>query len=227
MKREEFDGDQSSPGWRRRWALHKVKPGTGKPLKPFRWWQMLNRSLFYLRMTDEDGRPVEYAVDVKHSGNSETGLVEAQLYLDGRHNALSTTPAIFPVPGGDIEVKVSSFGMKRVHYVADDGTEQQLIPDSSSAEGRRASFDRTHPGLSRGLGVVTLIALVLGLVILAPQLVEQISKIPPIADKIGTFTSPFQLSVLENTVVTIVTILASTERALRLRFNWLLDGSAG
>jgi hypothetical protein len=213
--------------WRQDRAIRRIKPGDGRPLKRFRWWQLLGRSLMYLNLKTSDGQEGVYAIDVRHAGNSTTGEVEAALYLNGRHHAQSRTPAYFPVEGGTIEVKTSAFGLKRAHYVTDEGTERQLTPDPRSAEGRREHFDRTSPGLSSLVGTVTLVVLVLGLVILIPQLIGTITQIPPIAENIGTFTSPIQLSGWWNTAVTVITGIASTERALRLRHNWLLDGGAG
>ncbi len=40
----------------------------------------------------------------------------------------------------------------------------------------------------------------------------------------GTIISPIQLPAWMNISLLVVTILASTERALRLRYNWILDG---
>lgn len=57
-----------------------------------------------------------------------------------------------------------------------------------------------------------------------PQLVEQISEIPPIAERGGTYTAPVHLSAGLSVALVVATLLASTERALRLRHHWLLDG---
>ena len=213
--------------WRQARAVQRVKPGDGRPLSRFRWWQLLGRSLLYLHLKTGDGRQAVYAIDVRHGGNSTTGEIEASLFLDGRHHAQSRTPARFPVEGGTIDVKTSAFGLKRAHYVAADGTERQLTPDAHSAEGLRERFDQTHPGLSSLVGTITLVVLILGLLILLPQLVATLSQIPPVAENIGTFTSPIELSGWWNTAITLVTGIASTERALRLRHNWLLDGGVG
>ncbi|MFH8492998.1 hypothetical protein [Streptomyces coeruleorubidus] len=213
--------------WRHRRAVQRVKPGDGRPLKPFRWWQMLTRALFHLRLMNEDGRQTVYAVDVKHQKQSE-GYVKAHLYLDGRHQAESKVPAVFPVQGGTVEVRTSAFGLKRCHYVTAEGAEHQLIPDPASAEGRRARLDRAHPALSRWIGFLSSIVLVTGLVLLILQLAEQVTRAPEgVAQYVGTFTSPIDLSAWGNVVVGLVTVAASTERALRLRYNWLLDGGAG
>ncbi|WP_055611982.1 hypothetical protein [Streptomyces phaeochromogenes] len=213
--------------WRRHRAVQRVKPGDGRPLKRFRWWQMLTRALFHLRLMNDDGRPTVYAVEVKHQNASE-GYVTAHLYLDGRHHAESKVPAVFPVRGGTVEVRTSGFGLKRCHYVTAEGAEHQLTPDPASAEGRRARFDRSHPALSRGIGLFSAIVLVIGLVLLILQLAEQVTRAPEgVAQYVGTFTSPVDLSAWGNTVLGIATVAASTERALRLRYSRLLDGAAG
>ncbi|WP_413811416.1 hypothetical protein [Streptomyces sp. OE57] len=213
--------------WRHRRAVQRVKPGDGRALKRFRWWQMLTRALFHLRLMNDDGRQTVYTVDIKHQNTSD-GYVKAHLYLDGRHHAESRVPAVFPVRGGTVEVRASGFGLKRCHYVTTEGAEFRLIPDPASAEGRRARFDRSHPALSRCIGFLSVIVLVVGVVLLILQLAEQITRNPEgVAQYVGTFTSPIQLSAWSNTVVGLVTVAASTERALRLRYNWLLDGGVG
>ncbi|MGW5861673.1 hypothetical protein ACWFRJ_05795 [Streptomyces sp. NPDC055239] len=212
---------------RRRRAAQRVKPGDGRPLKRFRWWQMTFRALFYLRLPEDGGRQTVYAVDVKHSGNKSTGVVEAHLYRDGRQHALSRLPAFFPVPGGTVEVRGSGFGLKRCHYVTAKGTEHQLTPDRDSAEGRRAHFDGAHPTLSRVIGLLSSIMLVVALALLLCQLIEPVTEVEPIARRFGTFTSPVSLPTWGNILVGVGAAAASTERALRLRYHWLLDGGVG
>ncbi|MEV0219042.1 hypothetical protein [Streptomyces sp. NPDC050704] len=213
--------------WRHRRAVQRVKPGDGRPLKRFRWWQMLTRALFHLRLMHDDGRQTVYAVDVRHQSQSE-GYVKAHLYLDGRHHAESKVPAVFPVQGGTVEVRTSGFGLKRCHYVTAEGAEHQLVPDPASAEGRRARLDRSHPALSRCVGFLSATVLVIGVVLLVLQLAEQVTRAPEgVAQYVGTFTSPIGLPAWGNTVVGLVTVAASTERALRLRYSRLLDGAAG
>lgn len=208
--------------WKQRRAARRVKPGDGRPLRPFRWWQLVGRVLFYLRLTGLDGRRTVYAVDVRRWGDKETGELRADLYLDGHHHARSKLPAVFPVEGGTVEVRMSAFGLKRCHYVTTTGTEHQLVPDRDSAEGRRAYLDRAHPSLSRVIGLLSVVMLLISLTILVPQLVE--TALPP---DIGTFNSPFDLPVWLNAAVVVGSLSAGTERALRLRYHWLLDGAAG
>ena len=200
-----------------------MKPGDGHPLPRFRWWQLFSRSVFHLRLAVPDGSRQAWTVDVRHGGDSN-GTVLAKLYRDGVHEATSKLPAKFIVPGGTIEVVVSGFGIKRCHYVTPDGVERQLAPDPASAEGRRARLDRAHPVLSRAMGSASLIILVVALVLGVPQIIDEISHIPPIAENIGTFDSPIHLPAWANISLVVATLVASTERALRLRYNWVLDG---
>lgn len=201
----------------------RVKPGDGHPLPKYRWWQAFSRALFHLRLMDANGVVETWSVDVRLWGDSN-GEVIAQLYQDGVNRARSKLPASFAVPGGTIEVAASGFGLKRCHYVSDDGRTRQLTPDPRSAEGRRARLDHDHPGVSRGIGAASVLVLVAGLVLGVPQIIEQITAIPVVADNIGTFVSPIHLPAWANISLLVGTLAASTERALRLRYNWLLDG---
>jgi hypothetical protein len=213
--------------WRRRRAVQRVKPGDGRPLKRFRWWQMfLGRALLHLQLTGDDDRRVVYSVDVRHWGDKDDGVVRARLYRDGRHRAESKVPAVFPVEGGAIEVATSAFGVRRCHYVAFDGAQRQLTPDPKSGEGRRARLDRDHPTVSRLIGFVSVVALVVGVGLNLLQILEPISRVPPIADNLGVFESPIHLPLWLNIAFGLAAGLASTERALRLRFHWLLDAGA-
>ncbi len=210
--------------WKRRRAARRLKPGDGHSLPRFRWWQPLSRTLFHLRLTAADGRTETWSVDVRLWGDKDDGEVRSRLYRDGRHEATSRLPAAFPVPGGVIEVAASDYGLKRCHYVRDDGTERQLVPDPASAEGRRARLDRDRPGVSRTIGVVSWAVLAVALVLGLPQIVEEVSQIPPVAEHVGTFTSPVRLSAPVNVTLVVATLVASTERALRLRDHGVLDG---
>ncbi|MGW2329630.1 hypothetical protein ACWC5C_28285 [Streptomyces sp. NPDC001700] len=213
--------------WRRQRAAQRVKPGDGRALKPFRWWQLPFRALFHLRPTSDDGTHPVYAVDIRHWQNYSSDTLKAHLYRDGRQHAVSTLPAVFPVPGGTVEVRTSAFGVKRCHYVTDGGYEHQLVPDPHSAEGRRARLEHGHPALSRAIGLLSLCVLVAALAILIPQAAEQLTQPEAIAQHTGTFTSPIDLPKWGNITLGFATATASTERALRLRHSWLLDGGAG
>ncbi len=181
---------------------------------------MLSRTRFHLPASD--GGPA-WTVDVRLWGD-DNGEVVAHLYRDGIHQSSSTLPAAFAIPGGVIEVEASGYGLKRCHLRLDDGRERQLVPDPVTAEGRRARLERKHPGVSRLIGLVSFAVLVVALVLGIPQIAEQITQIPPVAERVGTFTSPISLPGWFNTGLVVAALLASTERALRLRYHWLLDG---
>ncbi|WP_433697090.1 hypothetical protein [Nocardiopsis sp. CA-288880] len=212
--------------WRNRLAARRLREGDGHALRRFRWWQLFGRSLFHLRLTGDDGREAEYTIDVRHQGEPEDGVVRAHLYLEGRHSARSKTPASFPVPGGRIEVSTSGFGLKRCHYVTDDGAERRLIPDPRTGAGRRARLDREHPALSRWIGAASVVLLILGVGLNLLQIIEPVSQIPPVQEAVGAFASPVRLPLWLNIALGAGAALGSAERALRLRYSWLLDGAA-
>lgn len=207
--------------WRQKRAIDRVRVGDGRALQPFRWWQLPGRALFYLHVDELD-----YAVDVRHWQNQSSGEVDAHLYRGDRHLAESKLPATFPVEGGLIQVAMSGFGIKRCHYVTDDGTERQLTPDPASAEGRRARLDRNHPVASHLAGALSIVMLLIGVAALVVQMAEHLSQIQPVADSIGVFTNPFDVPLWLNIALTVGAALASLERGLRVRYHWLLD-SAG
>jgi hypothetical protein len=212
--------------WLDRRRLARVKPGDGRPLAPFRWWHLLRRSLLFIELPVGDGRSSTFAVEVRHGGDAETGEIMASLYRDGYRAAEAKVPALFAVPGGYIDVRTSEAGMRRAHFVGDDGSERRLVPDPNSAEGRRMRFAREHPGASAVIGAASIALLLAGLGLNALQLAEPLSELPFIADSIGTFTSPVHLPVWLNVALGLGAAAGATERALRMRYHWLLDSGA-
>ncbi|MCG7631240.1 hypothetical protein MHN80_02850 [Gordonia McavH-238-E] len=205
--------------WMQQRTAQRMTVGDGRPLQHYRWWQLPGRALFHLRLD------TNYAVDVRHWQNQSSGDVTADLYRAGEQIAVSTLPAAFPVDGGTIHVAMSGSGLKRCHYVADDGRERQLSPDPASAEGRRARLAQNHPLSSRLISASSVILLAIGVALLILQVAEPISQIPPIAESIGTFTSPVQLPLWLNVALGVGAAAAGLERALRLRYHWLLDAA--
>ncbi|OZF52676.1 hypothetical protein [Rhodococcus sp. 14-1411-2a] len=205
----------------KQWRYRRIRAGAGEPLRRYRWWQMFGRSLRSITLTAPDGTTSVYAVDVRHMGDAKDGEVRARLYVDGALESYAKMPARFPVPGGYIEVAATGFGLKRCHYVRGDGTEQQLSPDPASAEGRRARLHHRHPGPSRVIGLISIMLVIGGLCVEVPQIIESLSLIPPIADSIGTFTSPVRLPLHVNLLIAVAAVIGSTERALRMRSSWI------
>jgi hypothetical protein len=207
----------------RQWRNRRVRAGSGEPLRRYRWWHMFGRSLRSITLTARDGTASVYTVDVRHAGDMSDGEIRARLYVDGSLQSYAKMPTRFAVPGGHIEVAITGFGLKRCHYVRDDGTEQQLSPDRASAEGLRARLHSRHPGLSRTIGLISAALVIVGLGVEVPQLIEALSRIPLIADSIGTFTSPIQLPLHLNLLIGLAAVVGSTERALRMRSSWVDD----
>ena len=219
---------------RRRRQEARVRPGDGRPLKPYRAWQLLHRSLFRLDLTEEDGAVHRYEVDVHHladelstsAGSGEKDPTPPMaLYRDGLRTHVADPPAAFPVPGGAIEVARSSYGLTRMHHVPDDGEARVLTPHPRSLEGWRARFGRRFPVASRLLGGLAIVVLLVSLVVTVPQIVEFVTSIEAVAAQVGTFTSPISLGAGANTALVIAGALAATERALTLRNHWLIDAA--
>jgi hypothetical protein len=182
---------------------------------------MFGRSLRSITLTSRDGTDAVYTVDVRHAGDMSDGEIRARLYVDGSLQSYAKMPTRFAVPGGRIEVAITGFGLKRCHYVRDDGTEQQLSPDRASAEGLRARLHSRHPGLSRTIGLISAALVIVGLGVEVPQLIDALSRIPLIADSLGTFTSPIQLPLHLNLLIGLAAVAGSIERALRMRSSWV------
>lgn len=204
---------------RTRRRARKVKPGDGSLLKPFRWWQLLNRSLFAIDIETSTGKTRTYSVDLDFFDWEQ----RTYLYTDGVQTAESVLPAGFPVPGGRIEVETTMYGLKRMHLVPDAGGGQMLKPDPRSSEGLRARLAARHPGVSRGIGITAIVVLLVSLFFGLPALAQAVSQWEVIADNLGTFISPFDLPAWASTTLFVAAIIAATERALTLRNHWLID----
>jgi hypothetical protein len=215
-----------SASWNDRRLTRRAKPGDGRPLKPFRWWQMVRRSVLSITLPVH-GEPVEHTVEVQHGGDATSGVVRARLYLDGRLRLESTLPARFPVAGGHIEVRRSGAGLRRCRFVGDDGTVRGLVPDPRSAEGRRLRFARDHPVASGIVGAASVLMLLAGVGLNLLQIAGPLSRIPPIAAAFGTFESPLHLPPWLTLALGLGAAAGAVERAMRLRHHWLLDSGAG
>jgi hypothetical protein len=219
---------------RRRWQLGKVRPGDGSALNEYRLRQLFSRSLFFLELAGPLGNSHLYAVDVRYLADAKTkkqhrdavGKAPAALYRDGVQVHRSNLPAAFPVPGGVIEVATSAFGLKRMHFVSADGSEHALRPHRRSQEGLRARFGQRFPRASAVVGAVSLAIL---LTVLAGGLLNgmaALTRIPVVAEHVGTFTSPIRLPTWATITMASAGTLAAVERALRLRHNRLIDSVA-
>ncbi|OZM71242.1 hypothetical protein CFN78_20800 [Amycolatopsis antarctica] len=219
---------------KRRWQLGRVRPGDGRPLAEYRLWQLFSRSLFFLDLPAPSGHSQTYAVDVRYLADAKTksqhnnavGRSPAALYRDGVQVHRANLPTTFPVPGGVIEVATSAFGLKRMRYVAEDGSEHALRPHRSSQEGLRARFEQKFPRTSTVIGALALVILLVVFVVAVLKGVETVTRIPVVAEHLGTFVSPIRLPTWANVTMVVAGILSAVERALRLRYHWLIDSVA-
>ena len=172
--------------WKKQRAINKVKPGDGHLIKPLRWWEVFTRTIFYKEFIDEDGAKNVYAVDINYFDEME----KAHVYLNGKHHATAKLPAMFPVPGGYFDVALSTYGMKRIHYITEDGTEEILSPHSYSMEGLRLRFEKRYPRASKVIAYTAIAVLLFSIITGFPQLLASLSQIDFIAERFGTFESP-------------------------------------
>lgn len=208
---------------KRRRHLSRAKPGDGSRLPSYRLWHLLTRSLFALDLTEEPGHRHLFEVDVRHGRDSSSRTRPAALYRDGVQVLSGNLPVAFPVPGGVIEVATTQWGVKRMHYITDDGRGQVLRPHPRSLEGRRARFDQRFPRTSAVIGAVGLVVLLVGLAVTLSLAAEQITRIEVVAQYVGTFTAPIRLPVWATIALTAAGALAAADRALRLTSTWMAD----
>lgn len=213
--------------------MARERPGNHSPLKRFRVWQGLWRSLFGI---DHDG--ARWDVDVNFLASDE----RVALYRDGRQERTQKLPARFELPdGARIEVRTSTYGVRRAHLVTPAGEEVQLTPARGTAERWRADLERRRPVLSRAISITSFVLLLTAVVIQVPQGIEWLARLgdeiaPALPENLAalatllerfTFTSPWHLDSTGNTAVSVVALVALLERALRLRYAWWLDGLEG
>ncbi len=207
-----------------------ARDGDGRTLGEYRVTEFFSRTLFFAEIP-EATKLHEYAVDVHYYADElETGGQQdvsaeapAALYRDGVQILRSDIPSVFPVPGGVIEVATSMYGLRRMHYVPDEGTPLPLRPHQRSPEGIRAGFARSFPRMSAVFGRVAVIVMIVGVIAAVPQTIETVSRLDLIADQFGVFTSPLRLPDWLNSMLAVATVVACVERALTLRSHRLAD----
>ncbi|WP_237572452.1 hypothetical protein [Mycolicibacterium lacusdiani] len=88
-------------------------------------------------------------------------------------------------------------------------------------------FGREHPVASGAIGAISVLVLLTGLGLNMLQAAEPISDIPFVADTFGSFDSPLHLPVWLNLAFGFGAAVGATERAMQMRYHWLLDSGAG
>ncbi|MBR8744739.1 hypothetical protein [Nocardiopsis sp. MG754419] len=206
-----FDESEDLGGATSTWSTPDPEPGS--PLPPFRPSLGLQRTRFAIDLPDASTA----TVDVDHTWG------RASLYLDGRHLRTRDMPVRFALGSDGIEVAASRYGMERIHLISADGDRRRLDPVPGTPEYLRAKLSRRHPGVGRALAVCAVIVLTINLILLAPQVLELVTRSSLWADHLTPFVSPVALPAWANTVLTVTAGLAATERALTFRHHRLLD----
>ncbi|HLT84289.1 MAG TPA: hypothetical protein VKZ83_08675 [Phototrophicaceae bacterium] len=191
--------------------MARERQGDGRELTPVRGWQWLWRGVFG---TEHAGH--RWDIEVNTFDFDEN----VALYRDGVQVRVQRRRSRFELDdGARVEAAWSTFGLKRAHLVHPDGTEVPLEPAPGTAERWRADLDRDHPVLSRRLAAASWTVLVVALLLQAPQVLQLGAS----ATGWFEFTSPVTLPAWLNTPLSLAGALAGLERALRLRYHWLLD----
>ncbi|WP_245583107.1 hypothetical protein [Paenibacillus daejeonensis] len=189
-------------------------------MKPYRVWNLFTHSLFHIRITNhQSGITTPYAIKSKYF--AEEPCVD--LYRENRHVAFSKLPAALPVDNGVIEITHGSSGINGIRYVTATEDHFSVSPDKRSIRGFRMWVHRRFPTLSASIGMLAVVILLISIALGLPQLLETITIIPPVTERIGTFESPIQLSIWSNVTLGVAAAIAGIERALMLKSHWLID----
>jgi hypothetical protein len=173
-----------------------------RSLEPLDGLSVLFRGRFETR---HDGHTWTVDVDFLDFGQKLT------LYRDGTQVDERKSPATFRLgAGGRIEGSMSMLGMRRIDLVVD-GTTTKLAPVDGTLEAWRLELERAHPRLSRAIGAISWVVLVIAFVAGLGELIALTGMDPPFA-----IPQPF------NTILGLAALLAALERALRFKTSrWL------
>lgn len=201
-----------------------VEPGDQSPLEVATGWHSIWRMQFEVPL---DGHGFVLEADVLDWGEN------CYLYRDGVQVAAATSPARFaladhlpaPPKGEDpssavIEAEVGWVGMRRAHLL-DGRAEQELAPLEGTWEYHRALRRRRHPRLSSAITAVTALVFLAALVVELLQSVDLVTHSDWFAGiSSWRFTSPWDLSLTANILITLLGAAALVVTALRLRRVW-------
>ena len=88
-------------------------------------------------------------------------------------------------------------------------------------------FAREHPVASGLIGAISVLMLLAGVGLNMLQVAEPVSAIPLIAGVFGSFESTLHLPVWLNLAFGFGAVVGAMERAMQVRYHWLLDSGAG
>jgi len=179
-----------------------------RSLRPLGGWDLVSHGRFE---ASHDGHL--WTVDLDYFDFGE----KLHLYRDGLEVEVQKSPATFDLgEGARIEASMSLLGMRQVDLVVP-GETTILTPVDGTAEAWRLQLERERPALSRLVGAVSWVVLLVALLYEVPQLIALIAK--PLG---MDFEPPVTLPGAANFVLGITALAAAVERALRFKSNrWL------
>ncbi|WP_137754710.1 hypothetical protein [Agrococcus sp. SGAir0287] len=194
--------------------MGRTKPGDGRALRPMRHVQFLWRTQLGI---DHDGS--RWVVEQ----DSADGEERIELYRDGVQVAKATSPARFELPGARIEARIASGRVRRARLVTSSGA-RRMTPERGTAEHGRARFAERFPVASAVVAAVSFTIVVGAAILELPQLVELVTNLEPVRDRLGwSFVSPIRLPADWNVGITIAGVVASIERGWRFKHIPFVD----
>lgn len=189
----------------------KEFPGDGSALRPVKRWHFIWRTVMGIEHAGH-----QWDIDVDFFDWDE----RVYLYQDGLQARVQRGTSTFDLPdSASIEVAWSTYGLRRAHLVKADGSQHQLTPIQGTAEHWRAELAQNHPRLSRWMDISSWIILAIVFALEIPQALAAIAEFTQWYQFMSFVTLPAWL----NSLITVAGVVAGLERALRLRYHWLLD----
>lgn len=181
-------------------------------LRKAKWTDVFWRGLYEVQVGESS-----YTVEIDYFDIRE----RIALYRNGVLVDSQKSPAAFELPEGDrIEAAMALYGVKYARVVGSGrsgGGEAQLVPAPGSAEYLRMRFDHQHPALSRSIAVIAWVVLVVALVTQLPVTLNSLGH------WVGLAVPTFALPSWANTLLAVAGLLATLDRAFRMKHNPLLD----
>ncbi len=172
-------------------------------LKPLDGWGVFFRGRFE---TQHDGHT--WTLDVDFLDPAQ----KLRLYRDGSSVEVQKSPATFELgPSTKIEAATGVFGMRQIDLV-EAGETRALAPVDGTPEAWRLRLERDRPQLSRTIGAISWVVLVIAFVTGTAELIA-LAGIDP----------PFEVAKPLGTLIGVAALLAALERALRFKSNRWLD----
>lgn len=182
------------------------------PPTAFRRWHGLWRSAYEFEHAGRD-----YLVDIHYFAWEHC----VRLYEDGVRVAVGDESLEHILDDGSVvEVKLSTYGTRhaRLRHL---GVLHDFTPVAGSSEAWRDHMHEKHPVASRAVGAVSWTVLAVAAILLIPQLWQVLAEF---VDALDPDAVPYvDLPPWANTGLTVAGVMAGIERALRRRYNPLLD----